>query len=84
MERSRFVNITACEQMKWYLVFLYFVFFFFLQLHLWHVEILRPGVELELQLQAYATAMATSGEAPSVHCKLQQRQILNSTSRTRD
>ena len=34
-------------------------FFFFLWPHLWHVEVPRLGVELELQLQIYATAMAT-------------------------
>ena len=34
-------------------------FFFFLQLHLWHMGVPGPGVELELQLQAYATATTT-------------------------
>ena len=32
---------------------------FFLGPHLWHMEVLRLGVELELQLQAYTTATAT-------------------------
>ena len=31
----------------------------FLGLHLWHIEISRPDVELELQLPAYTTATAT-------------------------
>ena len=35
--------------------------FFFLGLHLWHLEIPRLGVELELQLQAHTTAMAMLG-----------------------
>ena len=34
-------------------------FFFFEWPHLWHMEILRLGVELEPQLLAYATATAT-------------------------
>ena len=33
-------------------------FFFFLQLHLQHMEIPRLGIESELQLLAYTTAMA--------------------------
>ena len=33
-------------------------FFFFLGLHLWHMEILRLGDEWELQLLAYTTATA--------------------------
>ena len=34
------------------------IFFFFLWLHLWHMEVPRLGVELELQLSAYTTATA--------------------------
>lgn len=30
----------------------------FLLLHLWHIEVPRPRVELELQLLAYATSTA--------------------------
>ena len=37
------------------------VFFFcFLGLHPWHIEVLRLGVELQLQLPTYATATASS------------------------
>ena len=39
--------------------FFFFFFFFsfvFLGLHLWHMEVPRLGVKLELQLPAYATA----------------------------
>ena len=31
--------------------------FYFLGPHLWHMEVPRLGIELELQLPAYATAM---------------------------
>ena len=53
--------------------------FFFLGLHLRHVEIPRWGVKSELQLQAYTTATAT--QDPSHICHLHhsspQRWILN-------
>ena len=45
-----------------------FLFFFFLWLHLWHMEFRRPGVELELQPLAYAIATATPD--PSRICKI--------------
>ena len=38
---------------------------FFLGLHLWHIETPRLGVELDLQLPAYATATATMVPAAS-------------------
>ena len=34
-------------------------FFFIFESHLQHMEVPRPGVESELQLPAYTTAMAT-------------------------
>ena len=37
---------------------LLFFFFVFLGLHPWHMEVLRLGVKLELQLPAYTTATA--------------------------
>ena len=36
-------------------------FWSFLGLHLWHIEVPKPGVKLELQLLAYVTAIATPG-----------------------
>ena len=63
-----------------------FTFFVFLGLHPRHVEVPRLGVELELQLPAFATATATP--YPRLVCNLyhssQQYQILNSLSKTRD
>ena len=54
---------------------------YFLGPHLQHMEVPRLGVELELQLLAYATAIATWD--PSRICDLyqssQQHQILNPT-----
>ena len=49
------VNIMPWSyyQVCWNLCFL---IFFFLRLHLWHIEFPRLGVKLELQLQAYAAA----------------------------
>ena len=39
----------------------YFFFFFLIWLHLWHMEVPRPGVKLELQLPAYPIGTATRG-----------------------
>ena len=38
------------------LSFYLFIYFVFLGLHLWHMEVPRPGIKSELQLLAYATA----------------------------
>ena len=47
-------------------------FFFFLQLHLQHMEVPRLGVEFELQLPAYtkATAAPALGRICNLHCSL--------------
>ena len=62
------------------------VFFFFLRLNLWHMEVSRLGVELELQLLAYTTA--TAAQDPSRICdlcySLRQCWILNPLSEARD
>ena len=49
-------------------LFLYLFFMYFLGPHLWHVDVLRLGAELELQLLAYATATATPIELFKVIC----------------
>ena len=60
--------------------------FFFLELHLWHMEVPGLGTESELQLMAYSTATATRD--PSHVCSLHQSswqcQILNPLSEARD
>ena len=68
--------------MVWHSIYLWkviFFFFGFLGLHLWHMEVSRLGVELELQLLAYATAMATQEQSRiyNLHHSSQQHQILN-------
>ena len=40
-------------------------FFCFLGLQLWHMEVPRPGGELELQPLAYTTAIAIRGSEPT-------------------
>ena len=58
----------------------------FLGLNLQHMEVPRLGVKFELQVPAYTTVMAT----PDTNCicdlyrSLQQHQILNPLSKTRD
>ena len=53
--------------------------FFFLGPHLWHIEIPRLGVEMELQLPAYTTvtAMPDPSHIYKLHQSTQQCWILN-------
>ena len=62
------------------------IFFFFLQPHLWHTEVPRLGVKLELQLPAYATdtAMWALSHVCNLHQSSQQRWIFNPLSEARD
>ena len=66
----------------------YFIYFLFLFLgpHLWHVEIPKRGVELELQLLAYTTATATwyLSFIYDQHHSSQQCQIPNPPEQGRD
>ena len=63
-----------------------FFSFSFLRPHLWYMEVPRLGVELRLQLPAYATARTTLD--PSLICNLRwslwQHQMLNPLSKARD
>ena len=58
----------------------------FLGLYLRHIEVPRQGVELELQLPAYALAMATWGIScvDDLHHSSWEHGILNPLSETRD
>ena len=60
---SSFVHNTVYKQLMWF----YFIYFFFWP-YLWHMEVPGLGVELELQLPAYATATAMLN--PSHICDL--------------
>ena len=66
----------------------FFFFFFppFLGLYLWHMEIPRLGVELELQLPVYTTAMAMSdlNHIGTLHHSSWQCWILNPLNGVRD
>ena len=57
----------------------FFLLFFccFLGLHLWHVEVRRLGVELELQVSATATAARDLSHVCDLHHTSWQHQILN-------
>ena len=59
--------------------FLFVCLFFFLGLQVWHVEDPRLGVQLELQLPAYTTAIATWDPSCvfDLHHSSQQCWILN-------
>ena len=61
------------------------IFFFFLELHQWHMEVPRLGVESELQLPAYTMAIAMRDLGIfNLHQSSQRRQIFNSISEARD
>ena len=47
------------QHTQFFFFFLFFFFFVFLELHQWHMEVPRLGVELELWPLVYATATAT-------------------------
>ena len=68
------------------LVFFVFVFFCFLGLHPWHMELPRLGAELELQLLACATATAAwdLSRVWDLHHSSQQRHIPDPLSEARD
>ena len=53
------------------------IFFVFLGLYLWYMEVPRLGVELELQVPAYTTATLDPSCVCNLHHNLQQLWILN-------
>ena len=70
---------TFCKSIH-ILTMLYLTFFFFfLGLHLQHMEVPRLGVKSEMQLPAYttATAMPDPSYSCNLHCSSQQGLILN-------
>ena len=63
-----------------------YLFIYFLGPHLWHMDVPRLGVELELQLLAYPTATEIPDKrcACELHQSPQQRWILKPLNRDRD
>ena len=58
--QSHYIYDLQIFSLLW-VVFSHSFFFFFLGLHPWHVEVPRLGVELELELPAYTTALSNTG-----------------------
>lgn len=53
LKASLFI-VVSCHKSDYDLLFGFlfsYIIFFFLQLHLWHIEVSGPGIKLELQLQ---------------------------------
>ena len=68
------------------LIYLFIYFCIFLKgPHLWHMEVSRLGIELELQLLAHATAIATQDSSCvcDLHHSSWQRQSPNPLSEAR-
>ena len=69
-------------------IFLFFIYlvFYFLGLHLGHMEVPRLGIQSDLQLLAYttATAMPDPSHVCDIYHSSQQHQILNPLSNARD
>ena len=89
LEFSSFPDIYPGVGLLNYMVALFLVGFFFLcflELNLWHTEVPRLGVKMELQLLAWATATATPDPSCicDLHDSLGQCQILNPLSEPRD
>ena len=83
------VTLLACAWIwcftLWPSFFLSF-FFGFLEPHLWHMEVPRLGIESELKLPAYTTAVAMWDLSLVCHLRHSSRQlqILNPLSKARD
>ena len=67
-------------------LYVYFYFFVFLGPHLWHMEVPRLGIKLELWPPAYtiARAMPDPSRMCDLHHGSQQLQILNPLSKARN
>ena len=79
---GRIFLVVAFSLSSLYLFFCLFI----LGLHPWHMEVTRLGVELELQLMAYATAIAMPdlSHVCDLHHSSWQCWILNPLSKARD
>ena len=61
-------NILFYTRHKDVLIYLFIYYFFFLGPYLWHMEVPRLGIKLELQLQAYATVTWVVSAAYTTAC----------------
>ena len=79
-------KVQSMKEITEKLGFFIFLFFVFLGPHLWYMELPRLGVESELQLPAYTTAIALQELSRICHlpCSLLQHWILNRMSKARD
>ena len=66
------------------IVFVCLFVFCFLGLHLWHMEVPRLGVKMELHLPAYATATGDPSRICNLHQSSQQCWIPDLLNKTRD
>ena len=82
-----FISLCATKGTPYYSFFYFFCLFVcFLGLHPWHMEVLRLGVESELQLLAYTTATATREPSRifNLHHSSRQRWIPDPLNKARD
>ena len=79
------MNASGCIVCVCKVLLLFFVFVF-LGLHLQHMEVLKPGVELGSQLLAYITATAIwdLSHVCDLHYSSWQHQIFNPLCEARD
>ena len=77
---------NSCLAILFFLLLFFCSLCFFLGPYTWHMEVLRLGVELQLQMPAYATTttMPDLSHICNLHCSLWQGQIFNPLSETRD
>ena len=84
--KSVWSSSSVAQGLNYYGFMDLFIYFVFLGLHLWQIEVPREGVESELQLPAYVTA--TASWDPSHACDLHhgswQCRILNPLRKARD
>ena len=85
-DSTRSLMYCTMRDLNFYLFICLFVCLLFLGTHLWHMEVSRLGVNLELQLPTHTTTMGTPDLSSicDLHSSLQQCQILNPLSETRD
>ena len=77
-------EIQNKDKYSYFLFFFFFFSVFFLGPPLQHMEVPRLGVESDLQMPAYATAMQDLSHICDLHHSSRQRRIPNPLSKSRD